>query len=102
MWDLASKPNADEQYFIESVPWVMHYYPRYAIHTAFWHADFGIPSSHGCINMSPRDVQFVFDAVTPNLPKDWRRVERYSGEDGTLIRIRSGKDTNVPNRIIRK
>ena len=46
--------------------------------------------------------EFVFDAVTPNLPKDWRRVERYSGEDGTLIRIRSGKDTNVPNRIIRK
>ncbi len=102
MWDLASKPDADEQYFIESVPWVMHYYPRYAIHTAFWHADFGIPSSHGCINMSPRDAKIVFDTVAPNLPKDWRRVERYSGESGTLIRIRSGKNTDVPNRIIRK
>ena len=90
MWDLASKPDADEQYFIESVPWVMHYYPRYAIHTAFWHADFGIPSSHGCINMSPRDVQLVFDAVT----RTYRRLETCGTlfrEDGTLIRIRRAK-----------
>ena len=101
MWDLASKPDADEQYFIESVPWVMHYFPRYAIHTAFWHADFGIPSSHGCINMSPRDVQIIFDSVTPKLPEGWNRVERFSGEYGSLIRIREGSDTLVPNRIIR-
>ena len=52
--------------------------------------------------MSPRDVQFVFDAVTPNLLKDWRRVERYSGEDGTLIQPERQRYECTKNRIIRK
>ena len=101
-WDLASKPDAeDEVYYLEQVPWVMHYYPRYALHTAFWHDQFGIPSSHGCINLSPKDAAYVFDYLNPELPSGWKRTERFSGEIGSIVRIRNGEEIDVPERIVR-
>jgi LysM repeat protein len=40
-----------DDYDLPGVPWVMYYYEDYAIHGAYWHANFGWPTSHGCINM---------------------------------------------------
>lgn len=99
-WDLASLANASDQYFIEQDPWVMHYYPRYAIHSAFWHANFGIPSSHGCINLSPRDAKYIFDRVFPELPKGWRTVKQTAKDQGTIVRIRK-KTEKVSDKRIR-
>ena len=97
-WDLASKPNSSDPYYIEQVPWVMHYYPRYALHSAFWHDDFGFPASHGCINLSPHDAQVVFDSVSPELLPGWRVVFQTHRDQGTIVRIRENTET-VPRKL---
>ena len=100
-WDLGSLEGAEESYFMEHVPWVMHFFPRYAVHSAFWHADFGLPASHGCINMSPRDIAKIFEKTSPILPKGWWVVRNDEQDEGTIIRIR--KDSiDVPDKRMRK
>ena len=39
-----------------------------ALHGAFWHDRFGYKHSHGCVNMPPRDAEWVFNwsAGAPN------------------------------------
>ncbi|HMN11423.1 MAG TPA: L,D-transpeptidase [Bellilinea sp.] len=39
-----------------------------AIHSTFWHNDFGTPRSHGCINCAPDDAKFVFRFTNPQIP----------------------------------
>lgn len=49
---LDSQHMTGDDYDLPGVPWVMYYYDEFAIHGAYWHANFGIPTSHGCTNMS--------------------------------------------------
>lgn len=37
----------------------------YAIHGSYWHNNYGAPMSRGCINMRPKDAQWVFRWITP-------------------------------------
>jgi L,D-transpeptidase catalytic domain len=41
-----------------------------AIHSTFWHNDFGVPRSHGCVNARPEDSRWVFRWTTPIVPYD--------------------------------
>jgi len=43
------------------VPWVMYFHGAYAIHGAYWHDVFGTPRSHGCVNMTPSDAQWLYN-----------------------------------------
>jgi hypothetical protein len=36
-----------------------------AIHSAFWHNDFGTPRSHGCVNCRPEDAKWIFRWMSP-------------------------------------
>lgn len=36
-----------------------------AIHSTFWHNDFGETRSHGCVNASPEDAQWIFRWTSP-------------------------------------
>lgn len=36
-----------------------------AIHSTFWHNDFGTPRSHGCVNARPDDAHWVFRWTLP-------------------------------------
>jgi lipoprotein-anchoring transpeptidase ErfK/SrfK len=36
-----------------------------AIHSTFWHNNFGVPMSHGCVNARPQDAQWVFRWTSP-------------------------------------
>jgi hypothetical protein len=98
-WDMASRADApeDRAYHLEEVPWVMHYWPRFAIHGAFWHDGFGEPRSHGCINLGPKDARAVFERTSPSLPPGWHTAWEAPDAPGTLLRIRSGQ-ADVPDR----
>jgi len=37
----------------------------YAIHAAFWHNNFGVPRSHGCVNCLPEDAKWIFRWASP-------------------------------------
>ena len=86
--DMASKPNAEEPYLVEGVPWVVHFKPRYAMHGVFWHGGFGSRASHGCVNLAPLDARRVFETVTPYLPAGWSSAFSPPNQAGTTIRIR--------------
>jgi lipoprotein-anchoring transpeptidase ErfK/SrfK len=49
------------KYFIKNVPNVMYFYQGYAIHGAYWHNNFGIRASHGCVNVPLASAQWLFD-----------------------------------------
>ena len=39
-----------------------------AIHSTFWHNNFGEPMSHGCVNARPEDAKWVFRWTKPVVP----------------------------------
>ncbi|MCJ7511878.1 MAG: L,D-transpeptidase [Anaerolineales bacterium] len=41
-----------------------------AIHSTFWHNNFGEPMSHGCVNARPEDAKWVFRWSRPHVPYD--------------------------------
>lgn len=47
-------------YYLQDVPWLMYYDEARALHTAYWRTFFGYPQSHGCINLSPGDANWLF------------------------------------------
>lgn len=62
---------SDLPYSIEAVPYVMYYYKSYAVHGAFWHQNYGVKMSHGCINLSPLDAKYIFFNTDPPVPEGW-------------------------------
>ncbi|HET7543287.1 MAG TPA: L,D-transpeptidase [Polyangiaceae bacterium] len=56
------------------VPWTQNFQKPYAIHTAYWHDNWGNLASGGCINVSPIDGKWLFDFSEPKLPRGWHAV----------------------------
>jgi lipoprotein-anchoring transpeptidase ErfK/SrfK len=52
--------GTDSYYYLPDVPWVMYFYEDYAIHGAYWHANWGYPISHGCVNMTISDANWLY------------------------------------------
>jgi lipoprotein-anchoring transpeptidase ErfK/SrfK len=48
-------------YYLPAVPYVMYFYKDYGIHGTYWHNNFGTPMSHGCVNMSIPDSEWVYN-----------------------------------------
>jgi hypothetical protein len=51
-----------DYYFVEDVPYIM-YFDRdneIALHGAYWHDRYGYKHSHGCVNMPPRDAEWIY------------------------------------------
>jgi len=48
-------------YYLPNVPYVQYFYRDYAIHGTYWHNNFGTPMSHGCVNLTIPDSQWIFN-----------------------------------------
>jgi lipoprotein-anchoring transpeptidase ErfK/SrfK len=75
----------DGPYSIEDVPWIMYFTGSYALHGAFWHANFGRMQSHGCVNLAPKDARALFGWTDPPLPDGWHATFSGSGNLGTRV-----------------
>lgn len=84
-------PEDEDYYYVEGVPWTMHFKPRYALHGVFWHWGFGHRASHGCVNLAPRDAQYVFERVGPTMQAGWHTAFETPEDPGTIMRIRKGQ-----------
>ena len=70
-----SSDETGEEFELHDVPYVQYFDKEgYALHGAYWHDRFGVPKSHGCINLSPRDAKRVFHWTEPKLPSGWHGV----------------------------
>ncbi|HEX6277813.1 MAG TPA: L,D-transpeptidase [Polyangiaceae bacterium] len=69
----------DLPYSIEDVPYVQFFHKAYALHGAFWHGNYGVQMSHGCVNLAPLDAKWLFYFTTPTMPAGyhgaWSRPE---------------------------
>ena len=71
-----------EAYELPGVPWVSYFESGtgVAIHGTYWHNNFGVTMSHGCVNMRSEDAKWVYRWTTPppNAPVTYRTpVEVY-------------------------
>ncbi len=53
--------DRSDYYLLEDVPWVLYYDKARAMHGAYWHNGYGLPRSHGCVNLSPTDAHWLYD-----------------------------------------
>ena len=47
-------------YYLPQVPWIMYFYRGYGLHGTYWHNNFGTPMSHGCINLTIPESEWLF------------------------------------------
>lgn len=53
---------------LPGVPWSSYITENgVAFHGAYWHSEFGVPHSHGCINLSPADALWIYRWSTPTI-----------------------------------
>jgi hypothetical protein len=76
---------ADGPYSIEDVPYIQYFNGGYALHGAFWHAEFGHVKSHGCVNLSPWDAKTLFGWTDPQLPDGWHAILATKDHPGTRV-----------------
>jgi lipoprotein-anchoring transpeptidase ErfK/SrfK len=47
-------------YYLPNVPYVMYFYKDYGFHGTYWHNNFGTPMSHGCVNLTIPDSEWLY------------------------------------------
>jgi len=62
-----------------------------AIHSTFWHHNYGDPVSHGCVNCLPEDAKWVFRWSSPEVVYDPGMLDvTVSGDDSTSVEVIEG------------
>ena len=84
---MANPANAYGSGFdLPGVPWVSYFTSDgVAFHGAYWHNDFGVPHSHGCINMTPLTAKWLYRWTPPAVPPE---NYYFADPDGTRVIIR--------------
>ncbi|MCD4752206.1 MAG: L,D-transpeptidase [Anaerolineaceae bacterium] len=58
-------------YDLPGIPWTCLFIgDGVAIHSTFWHNNYGTPRSHGCINARPEDAKWIFRWTSPVVSLD--------------------------------
>jgi lipoprotein-anchoring transpeptidase ErfK/SrfK len=55
-------------YYLTDVPWVMFFYEDYGFHGTYWHNNFGMPMSRGCVNLSMGDAAWLYNWASVGTP----------------------------------
>jgi len=58
-------------YYLPDVPYVQYFYQGYGLHGTYWHNNFGVPMSRGCVNLTIADAEWLYG---------WASI-------GTLVRV---------------
>jgi hypothetical protein len=86
--------NGEDPYSVATVPWTQFFSPEkgLALHTAYWHDQFGHVRSHGCVNLAPRDARWLYFWSDPQVPPGWTMSAGVVEAPGSIVRIRSKAD----------
>ena len=75
-----------DYYFLEDVPYHMYFSAGIAIHGAYWHDNFGMKQSHGCVNLAPRDAYWLFNWTLPRAPEK-KFIKASRSNPGTYVYV---------------
>jgi hypothetical protein len=67
--DMVGAEGKVDYYLVEDVPHTMYFNVDIALHGAYWHDRYGYKHSHGCVNMTLRDAEWVY-FWSENAPND--------------------------------
>ena len=69
---MAANTGSDSGYDTMAVPWPVFFNTNAgaAVHGVFWHNDFGVRRSHGCVNVLPEDAKWIFRWTAPAITLD--------------------------------
>ena len=73
----AFEVDRSDYYYLQDVPWTMYFDQSRALHGSYWRTFFGYPQSHGCVNLSPGDANWLFQWAEEG---DWVYVYDPSGQ----------------------
>lgn len=92
--------NGEDPYSVATVPWTQFYSPEkgLALHSAYWHDQFGVRRSRGCLNMAPRDARWLYFWTDPQVPPGWTMTAGVVEAPGSLVRVRSAEVLDPPVR----
>jgi lipoprotein-anchoring transpeptidase ErfK/SrfK len=77
---MATGDIASNGFDLPGVPWVLYITEGgISFHGTYWHNDYGIPHSHGCINMSPPAAKWFYRWSMPTVPPDKYLMYGYVG-----------------------
>lgn len=62
-------------YYLEEVPWTMYFDNDIALHGTYWHDGFGYRHSHGCVNLSITDANWLYNWSTSEFDPEVKRDE---------------------------
>ncbi len=92
--------NGEDPYSVATVPWTQFFSPEngLALHTAYWHDQFGVKRSHGCVNLAPRDARWLYFWSDPQVPPGWTSATGIPEAPGSVVRVRTKDDPEPPVR----
>jgi hypothetical protein len=90
--------NGEDPYSVATVPWTQFFSPEkgLALHTAYWHDQFGVRRSHGCLNLAPRDARWLYFWSDPQVPAGWTMAAGVVEAPGSIVRVRTKDDPSPP------
>lgn len=77
--EMSGAEGRDDFYYLEDVPWTMYFDGAIALHGTYWHNSFGYRHSHGCVNLSITDSNWIYEFLSP----EW------TGESGASVYVYS-------------
>jgi lipoprotein-anchoring transpeptidase ErfK/SrfK len=88
--------KSEDPYSVATVPWTQFFFPDddLALHTAYWHDQFGKQRSRGCVNLAPRDARWLYYWSDPQVPPGWTMATGVVEMPGSVVRVRSAADPN--------
>jgi len=84
---VSEQTMSGDGYYLPGVKWVQYFYEEYGFHGTYWHEDFGIPKSHGCVNMTNADAKWLFDWAGPVWDQETVWFRSTSENPGTLVLV---------------
>lgn len=79
----------DSDYFdLPGIPWVSYFTTTgIAFHGVYWHNDFGVTRSHGCVNCRTDVAKWIWRWTLPGNAYDNRYITTYKRNEGTAVEI---------------
>ena len=77
---------AGTYYHLKDVQNVQYFHRGYGFHGTYWHDNYGTPMSHGCVNLTNEDAEWLFSWTSPTVPDDdW--LFSNNANPGTLVMV---------------
>ena len=73
-------------YNLPGVPWCSFFTGAgHALHGTYWHNDYGMPRSHGCVNLPSEAAKFLYRWTLPTVPVDADYI--HMPGEGTRVQV---------------